>query len=157
MRITNVIISIFFLLFFNTLNAQIKIQDVGDGWKSKVDSAIILIKETDTSAYNILIENCKEIEFIIGSYSTTKPPYIIAITTKDMSINSINNIAAILVHESYHLYIYNKGLVYTANKEELVCYMREYDFLCKLPYVEDWLFKNVINKLMYYRNKSNLE
>jgi len=74
--------------------SQIKIDDVGDGWKSKVDSAITIIKERDPEKYKILIENCNKVEFIIGDFSTTKPPNIIAITTKDMSKGSINNIAA---------------------------------------------------------------
>jgi hypothetical protein len=57
--------------------------------------------------YEVLIKNCNQVEFIIGDYSTTKPPSVIAITTKDMNRGSINNIAAILVHESYHLKLWN--------------------------------------------------
>ena len=150
MRITNALITFLFLI--PTLSfAQINIQDVGDGWKGKVDSAISLIKKTDTLSYQILMENCKEVEFIIGKYSTTKPPYTIAITTKDMSLNSINNIAAVLVHESYHLFIYNNKLIYSQNEEEAFCYEKEYEFLCKLPNVEDWLFLNAMNNIILYR------
>ena len=150
MRITNALI--FFLLLLPTLTfGQITVQDVGDEWKSKVDSAIELIKKTDTISYQILIENCKDVEFIIGKYSTTKPPYTIAITTKDMNLNSINNIAAVLVHESYHLFIYNNKIRYSINEEEAVCYQREYDFLCKLSDVEDWLFLNAMNNIILYR------
>ncbi len=150
MRIANALI--FFLLLLPTLTfGQITVQDVGDGWKAKVDSAIELIKKTDTISYQILMENCKDVEFIIGKYSTTKPPYTIAITTKDMSLNSINNIAAVLVHESYHLFIYNNKIQYSVNEEEAVCYQREYDFLCKLSDVEDWLFLNAMNNIILYR------
>jgi hypothetical protein len=119
-----------------------------------VDSAIQLIKHTDTAAYRVLTENCKKVEYIIGDFSTTYPPYTIAICVKDMELKSINNIACILVHESCHLYAYNQKLDLEANREEFLCYMKEYDFLCKLPYVEDWLFQNTINKLLYYRSKS---
>ena len=150
MRITNALITFLFLI--PTLSfGQINIQDVGDGWKNKVDSAIALIKKTDTLSYQILMENCKDVEFIIGKYSTTKPPYTIAITTKDMSLNSINNIAAVLIHESYHLFIYNNKIIYSQNEEEAVCYEKEYEFLCKLPDVEDWLFLNAMNNVILYR------
>lgn len=143
------IILCLFNSFFTT--SQIKIQDVGDGWKASVNSAIEMIKITDTASYRLLIDECKEIEFIIGNRSSTKPPYIIAISTEDLKINSINNIASILVHESWHLYFYNHRIVYEANYEESMCYKKEYEFVSKLFYVEDWLFKNIINNFLYYR------
>jgi len=152
MRISNALI-IFLLFIPSFIFGQIKVQDVGDGWQSKVDSAITLIQKTDTIAYQILIENCKDVEFIIGKYSTTKPPYTIAITTKDMNLNSINNIAAVLIHESYHLFIYNNKIVYSPTDEEATCYEREYEFLCKLPNVEDWLFLNAMNNIILFRNR----
>jgi hypothetical protein len=153
-RITNAL-TILLLLFSFNLNAQIKVPDAGDGWKQKVDSAIQLIKDTDTSAYRILIENCKQVEYIIGTFSTTVPPNTIVITVNDLKMNSINNIACILVHESCHLYVYNHCIeIEDPNREEYLCYMKEYDFICKLPYVEDWLFQNVINKLLYYKSKA---
>jgi hypothetical protein len=152
MYFSNVILCI--LLFISSnLSAQIQIPDAGDAWKQKVDSAIQLIKETDTTAYRILMENCKEVEFIIGNYSTTKPPYTIAITTADMKLNSINNIACVLVHESCHLYVFNHSIKLENDKEEYLCYMKEYDFVCKLQYVEHWLFQSVMNNLLYYRAK----
>lgn len=153
MRITNaLIIFLFFIPSF--IFGQIKVQDVGDGWKNKVDSAITLIQKTDTVSYQILMENCKDIEFIIGKYSTTKPPYTIAITNKDMSLNSINNIAAVLVHESYHLFIYNNKIEYSPSDEESACYVKEYEFLCKLPNVEDWLFLNAMNNIILFKKQT---
>ena len=150
MRITNALITFLFLI--PTLAfSQITIDDVGDGWKGKVDSAISLIQKTDTISYQILMENCKTVEFIIGKFSTTKPPFTIAITTKDMNLNSINNIAAVLVHESYHLFIYNNHIQYNERDEEVACYVREYEFLCKLPDVEDWLFLNAMNNIILYK------
>ena len=150
MRITNALITFLFLI--PTLAfSQITIDDVGDGWKGKVDSAISLIQKTDNISYQILMENCKTVEFIIGKFSTTKPPFTIAITTKDMNLNSINNIAAVLVHESYHLFIYNNHIQYNERDEEVACYVREYEFLCKLPDVEDWLFLNAMNNIILYK------
>ena len=43
MYIKNALIS-FFLLITTSLFSQITIDDVGDGWKSKVDSALVLIQ-----------------------------------------------------------------------------------------------------------------
>jgi len=131
--------------------SQIKIPNVGDEWKPEVDSAISLIKKIDTSSYRILIENCNEIEFIVSNTSSTKPPHTIAINTGDLKIKSINNIACVLVHESYHLYIFNNRIFLTPNEEELVCYNREYRFLCKLSGIEDWLFNHVITQILKLR------
>lgn len=128
--------------------SQIKVSDVGDGWKAEVDSAINLIKRVDSTNYKILIGNCKEIEFIVGSISSTKPPYTIAINTGDLKRQSVNNIASLLVHESYHLYIYNNNIILTPNAEELVCYTREYEFLCRLSGIESWLLSHVINQIV---------
>ena len=36
------------------------------------------------------------------------------------------------------------------NDEEVICYKYEYDFLCKLKSVEVWLFKNVIDMIIFY-------
>lgn len=130
------------------VNAQITVDDVGDGWKTQVEKAIELIQQKDPDNYKILIENCSHVEFIIGDMSTTKPPSTIAITVNDMKLSSVNNIAAILVHESFHLYVNARGLVYTPEKEEREAYTREYAFLCKLENVEDWLFINAMNQLI---------
>jgi len=155
MYIKHALIALLCFLSVN-LNAQIKIAESGEGWKEQVEEAIQLIKDTDTSAYRILIENCKEVEYIIGSFSTTYPPNRIAITVNDMKMNSVNNIACILIHESCHLYVYNQKLeMESPDYEEYLCYSKEYDFLCKLSYVEDWLFQNTINKLLFYKAKSN--
>ena len=149
MRIKNALIAILiFLPIFSF--AQIKVDDVGDGWKVKVDSAISLIKVKDPEKYEVLMKNCNRVEFIIGDFSSTRPPNIIAITTKDMNKGSINNIAAILVHESFHLRIWNSGIIMNSRKEEKEAYMYEYDFLCRLSDVEEWLFLNAINRIIEY-------
>ena len=148
MYIKNALILLLLLIPFFSFS-QIEITDVAD-WKPKVDSAIMLIKNRDTMRYNILIQNCKTIDFMIGDCSSTQPPNTIVINVNDMKLNSINNIACILVHESYHLYFYNNKIKLTNRYEELLCYKWEYDFLCNLTSVEDWLFKNTINQIIYY-------
>ena len=150
MRIKN---SIIFTLLLPIISfSQIRISDIGD-WKPRIQEAIELIKVTDPAKYDLLIDNCDNIEFIIGDFSTTKPPKTIVINTRDMRLNSINDIAAALVHESYHLYLYSKCEELTERAEELICYQYEYTFLCKLPSVEGWLFKNVIDMMIFYNKK----
>jgi hypothetical protein len=141
MYIKNALIII--LIFISNYSfSQIKIDDIGDGWKSKVESAISLIKENDINSYDMLIKNCLNIEFIIGNQSTTKPPNTIAISCADMSLNSINNIAAVLVHESYHLYLWNNKINMSNFKEEYKASMHEYRFLIKIEGVESWLINS---------------
>lgn len=147
------IIALIFWLSAGSAQAQIQIPDVGDGWRPKVDSAIAVIKAHDPAAHKRLLENCKSIQFIIAGESTTQPPSVIAISVNDMRLNSINNIAAILVHESYHLYIANQGIKLDPNVEEYQAYSIEYEFLFKIPDLEDWLFENALNRMLYYKSK----
>jgi hypothetical protein len=67
-----------------------------------------------------------------------------------MKHSSINNIAAILVHESTHLLIINKKLKYTASDEEVICYYVELRFLEKIPNVESWLITNAKKMILFY-------
>ena len=152
MRFKNTIIAALLLMSIG-VRAQIKIPDVGDGWKAKVESAIELVHKTDSVSYKVIMSNCKDIEYIVGDRSTCKLPNTIAINTKDLELGSINNIAAVLVHEAHHLLYYNQMLRFDPDLEEYLCYLREYEFLCKLPDTEDWLFKNCINQLLHYRGQ----
>jgi hypothetical protein len=152
MRFPNALVFLF-LFFSNSVFAQIKVTDAGDGWKAKVDSAIQLIKDTDSVSYQLLIDNCKTIDYTLGNFSTTYTPHTISISVRDLKLNSLNNIACILVHESYHLYLFKQGASLDPHREEYICYMKEYEFICKLPYVESWLFQNAIDKIILYRSK----
>jgi hypothetical protein len=67
-----------------------------------------------------------------------------------MNHASINNIAAILVHESMHLYIKQLYAKVSPNREESLCYIYELNFLYKVPNVEMWLIENAISKIKYY-------
>lgn len=123
---------------------QIKIDDVGDGWKGKVQQALDTIKKYDCPKYNLLTQQCKGIGYWLGSFSTTEGNKIL-ISTSDIKFSSINNIAAILVHESMHLFFIKNKL--DQIKEEKICYDYELNFLLKIPNVEPWLIKHAsINK-----------
>lgn len=144
------------LLFFPIFGfSQISIDEVGDGWKTRVERAVVLIKDTDSVSYQILLDNCTRIEFIIGDRSTNLPPNTIVINTKDVTGISLNNLAAVLVHESYHLYLANAKIKLSPREEELACYLHEYTFLCKLTNVEDWLFLNAVNQIIQLKNTRN--
>ncbi len=152
-KITIILLSILILFNSATKHKVIYVANVGEDWKEKIDSAINLIKQTDMDKYNQLIDNCDTIDFSYANFSTTVPPKTIVITNRDMKLNSINNLAAVLVHESHHLYFFEKDAILTENEEELECYMYEYDFLTKLSTQESWLFSNCINKIIFYQNK----
>lgn len=147
MRIKNALITIL-LLITTTVFSQIQIDDVGDGWKLKVDSALTLIKKTSPDHYKEVSEHCKHITYWMGGFSTTQDSTVVAISVKDMKIGSVNNIACIIVHESHHLAIQKKHIKLEPRKEELECYQYEYSFLEKVPNVEDWLIIHVIKNII---------
>ena len=147
MRIKNALITIA-LLLTTTVFSQIQIDDVGDGWKLKVDSALTLIKKTSPGHYKEVSEYCNHITYWMGSFSTTQDSSVVVISVKDMKIGSVNNIACIIVHESHHLLLRKKHIKLEPKKEELECYQYEYSFLEKVPNVEDWLIIHVINFLL---------
>jgi hypothetical protein len=154
MCIKNALISIL-LIFTLPIYSQIKIDDVGDGWKGKVESALDLIEKTDQRAYNDVIKYCNHISFWTGNHSTTQYPNSIIISTKDIRINSINNLACLIVHESQHLKINAKSIVLTEDEEELYCYRYEYEFAKKIIDIEDWLIQHIINNIKRLEYKIN--
>ena len=140
------------LFLFITLHSfgQLRVTDVGDGWKEKVDSALKIIQAYDIEKYNVILETCTLIGYWNESFSTTEGDSVILISTKDINHASINNIAAILVHESMHLYIKQLYAKVSPNREETICYVYELNFLYKVPNVEIWLIENATNKIKYY-------
>ena len=134
------------------LTAQIRVYDMGYGWKPKVDSALKIIKTNDVEKYNVIMKYCRTISFWSGDYSTTEDSNIICISKKDIQYTSINNIAAILVHESKHLEFINTTKIYSEEIEEIVCYEYELNFLKKIENVEPWLIEHAIKMIKYYES-----
>ena len=128
------------------LFGQIQVDKAGDGWDQKIDSAISLIRETDPDKYSLLESNCSKVSFWVSDFSsneiTQEERGIIYISTKEIGLNSINNLAAVLVHESLHLYLSRKGASFPAEKEENYCYKYELEFIRKLPNPEPWLVQH---------------
>ena len=138
------------LIISFTVSAQIKIDDVGDGWKNKVEQALDTIKKYDVQKYYLIMENCSNVAYWNGGFSTTEGDSTITIPTREMKDGNIYNISAILVHESLHLFFKRTNFNLKPNLEEVVCYQHELEFLEKIPCVDSWLIENAKNKIKLY-------
>lgn len=150
------IISFIFLTLISTSNRNdIIIDKAGDNWDYQVYEALTLIKKTDINSYNKLNNVCHKITFWSGGYSTNEfsnGKGVIIISVKDAQYKSINNIAAIIIHESEHLYYRKQNLPILVN-EELYCYLYEYNFLKKIYNVEPFLLKHCEEQIKNYSKK----
>ena len=138
------------LMFWSSSISQIKITDVGDGWKGKVEQALDTIQKYDIEKYYLIMETCKVVAYWNGGFATTESDSIITIPAKEMNNGNIYNIAAILVHESIHLYLLTTNFKLKPNVEEVIAYQHELEFLSKVPCVDEWLIQNAKNKINYY-------
>ena len=133
------------------LFSQIIIDKAGDGWDKKVDSALQLIKKTDIKKYQLLDSVCDKVEFWSSNFSSNEGKYgekgVILVAVKDVKLNSINNLAVVLVHESLHLHVLQKGYIITPEQEEAWCYRYELGFIDKLKNPEPWLKQHAIRQL----------
>jgi uncharacterized protein (DUF779 family) len=141
------------LLSFLECKSQILIIDGGEGWKSKIDSALSIIKTYDTLKYNTLLKVCHEIGYCTDNSSTIEYPDVIILSTKDIKSGNINDIAAAIVHESRHLYIYQNNITLPYNKEEYLCYDYELRFLKRIPNVDNFLIINCKRMMSYFSSK----
>ncbi len=139
------------LLFTTPIFSQIKVEDVGDGWKNKIELALELIKKTDSNYYSHVINNCKHIGFWSGKYSTNEDSSIY-MTKYDFEMNSIQNLACIIVHESKHIELSKNKIVLSEKEEECICYTYEKEFLFKVEVPERRLLENVFYRIESYCN-----
>jgi uncharacterized protein (DUF779 family) len=144
-----------FLYFFSFMEckSQILIIESGEGWKSKIDSALSIIKTYDTTKYNTLLNVCHEIGYCTDNSSTIEYPDVIILSTTDIKSGNINDIAAAIVHESRHLYIYQNNITLPYNKEEYLCYDYELRFLKRIPNVDNFLILNCKRMMSYFSTK----
>jgi len=142
------LVVILLLLITNIVVGQVKIDDVGDGWVNKVNQALKLIKQIDSDKYNTLIEVCDHITFWNGNFSTTEDSHTIMISQADILRGSVNNVAAVLVHESRHLYFRKNGIKLKEIDEETMSYLYELQFLEKIPGVEQFLIDNAKRRII---------
>jgi hypothetical protein len=144
---------LFFLLLLLTtpIFSQIKVEDVGDGWKNKIELALDLIKRTDSNYYNHVIDNCEHIGFWAGKYSTNEGTSIY-MTKYDFEMNSIQNLACIIVHESKHIEFSKNKIILSEKEEECICYKYEKEFLFKVEIPERRLLENVFYRIESFCN-----
>ena len=137
------------------LFGQIKVDKAGDGWDLKIDSALALIKQTDSAKYALLDSVCSNVSFWLSDFSSCdleEEGGRIYISVRDVKLNSINNLAAVLVHESFHLYIWKKKILLHPKGEENYCYRYELELVNKLPHLEPWLKLHVIEQIENTQN-----
>lgn len=152
MRFRNALVAI--VLFFPfLLSSQIKIINVGDGWKAKVEAAIEVVRVYDYPKYRILIQHCTQIDFGLAPFATNDGKSIIILPVEVLNRGCINDIAACLVHESLHIQFNKLQFVLDENSEEVVCYEWELKFLEKIPNVEKWLIENAKYQINVYLKK----
>lgn len=139
------------LFITNLAFGQIKIDKAGNGWDLKIDSALQLIKEVDIEKYQLIDSVCGRVEFWSSGFSSNEGSYgnkgTILVAVKDVQLNSINNLAVVLVHESLHLHVLEKGYIIAPEQEEAWCYRYELTFIDKLKNPEPWLKQHAITQL----------
>jgi hypothetical protein len=150
------------LILFIPLNSfdQIKIDKAGDFWDIKVDSAQNKIKLIDSVYYSHILQVCDTVSFWGGNFSSCYGGYgkkgTIIISSKDMKSNDIDDICAVLVHESLHLKILMSGVKMSQNEEEALCYTYERLFLLKVPCVNEYLIRHAENQILIMSANGNL-
>ena len=145
----SVLISLFLFLSIPCFS-QIKIMKAGDGWDLRIDSALALIAQTDVNTYIRVIDVVDIVDFWISPYSSnnvSQDGNTIYISTGDAKMNSIANLACVLVHESLHLNYLLHPIAQTPDEEELKCYIYELSFINKLPTPEPWLQANAVEQI----------
>jgi hypothetical protein len=127
-------------------SAQIKIDDVGDGWKAKVDSAMFIISQVSPHAKALIDSTTEHVEFWLGDRSSTRPDPKGGKGTILLAVDEIElgvvNIAAVLVHESFHLHIHRIKYKMAATDEEIAAYVWELAFLKQVTSCPSWLIRN---------------
>jgi hypothetical protein len=142
---------LFFLSFIPFITfSQIRIDDVGDGWKAQVEQALQLIKNVDSNKYEVVIAYCDHISYALIPYSTTEAGHIILLSTAEMKRGNVYDIATAIVHESLHLYLQRFPIGLDPNDEEALCYAYEIEFLKQIPGVDPWLIEHAMKYYLYF-------
>ncbi len=130
--------------------SQIKVDDVGDGWKYKVEQALSVVQQYDNAKYDFILCESNHISYTLAKFATTEGDSTILIAQREIIAGCINDLAAALVHESMHLYFLHNGIKMSHNEEEFTCYAYELDFLLSIPNVEPWLIDHAKKYMEYY-------
>jgi len=143
-----ILLLILVLFAFNNVYSQITIPTMASQYAKTIDSAITLVKKTDVSVYNRLDSVCDGVDLWLGAFSSCNDKTIY-ISREDVLLG-VQNVAAVLVHESQHLWIWNKGIEVDKPIEEIMCYKYELAFLNKIPNCETYLKKHAIKSILEF-------
>lgn len=134
--------------------SQIRIDDVGDGWKGLVEQALKVIESTDSTKYELVTRYCTQISYGLQPFSTIESDHIIILPTAEMKKGIVNDIAAAIVHESLHLYFIHNSIGNNVQAEESICYAYELEFLKQIPGVEQFLLDHALRQYLYFSEKN---
>jgi len=148
------LLTLILLAVIGVSHAQIVIDQAGDNWRATVDSAISLIKTSPSFYYTGLITVCDSVSFFNAGFSSCEGSLnqrgTIFVSANDVRLG-IQNVAAVLVHESLHLRLAMKGYTLPARKEEHLAYMYEWQFLKNLPGADPSLIKYAESRMIQFR------
>jgi len=152
MCVKDAVTVLLFLLVSVFSGAQIVVDDVGDGWKAKVDSALCMIRRAGPDYWPEVERNCKKVTYWMGDFSTSVDTSVV-ISTHDMKLGSVCNIACAIIHESHHMEIRRLGLKMPECEEEMECYVRESRFVDAVDCQEVWLIGFIYKSILLYQEK----
>jgi hypothetical protein len=151
---------IFLLWVFLPLSllSQPKIDVAGDNWAGRVQMSLDTIQKYDEASHNVINKSVDRISFWMGDFSsnvkTKEGERTILISVNDMGSKSLNNICAILIHESVHLWAEENNVGLNPHDEEILCYSLELELLKRIPDVEPWLLEHAETQIKnHQKNK----
>jgi len=143
-----ILLLILVLFTFNNVYSQITIPAMASQYAKTIDSAITLVQKTDIEVYNRLDSVCNGVDLWLGSFSSCSDG-IIYISRNDVLLG-VQNVAAVLVHESKHLWIWQQQIKLEIEQEETMCYKYELEFLNKVPNCSWELKKHAVNFIIEF-------
>ena len=143
-----ILLLILCLFAFNNAYNQIVLPVTASQYVKTIDSAITLIQKTDTNAYKQLDLMVDSIDMWLGSFSSCDYGWIFI--SRDDILLGVQNVAAVLVHESQHIWIWENEIKLNHGQEEVVCYQYELNFLNKVPNCDWRLKKHAIQNIKIF-------
>lgn len=126
--------------------AQIVIDSDRESYKKTISKALEKIALIDSIYYRRILDVCDTVLVWNSNFSTCGYDLAsggkIIISSKDLEIPLLDNICAVLIHESLHLKIDILGMNMDRDEEEVVCYNYELLFLLKVPDVDPGLIEH---------------
>lgn len=149
MRIWMLILCLFVI---NSVYSQIVLPITASQYVKTIDSAITLVQKTDTNAYKQLDLMVDSIDMWLGSFSSCNYGWIF-ISRDDVELG-VQNVAAVLVHESNHIWLWTQEINMEREEEEAACYSYELQFLNKIPDCDWRLKQHAIKNIEFFMKKS---